>query len=745
MNVTSAQLSQEVKDIIWRFANKIRANISDANLHLAIALSLYKWKLEGVKYESLISNQFIYEVMGECLDITDYLTQDEINLLLDNYLEVVDFCLHFVDNSPKSSSEYFQPVSLTRFCSQLANFADGSRIYNPFAGIGTYAIENPACDFFGEELSQKVYLLLLLNLLAHGKTPNYDLSNSFVGCEQKVAECDGVIATPPFNIKDEHSEFWFANTVIENLKEGGKMLFIFPLNFCYGSHEEFELRKYLIEHRYLTHVIQLPAIFLPVTRIASCIVVAEKCRHDDFLVVDGSSYLSKSTAISNDFKYEELLEDIKAMNPSCCKRIKFQDAYQSACDLRPARLLWQMPEIENPTRLGDIVSIAQNADMKAGEMAFGIGELSTDWLQCNIQLKEPVERVRRSVVVATEGLVVANVLRGSFALGKVLADDEGKKIAIGPSTFAFTVDSKRVILPYLIQTLLGALVTEQVQAYSKGATINMLTRRDLLDITIPLPSLQEQQRIVKEAENAYLQQLGIAQVGSDLGHMLGTPFSKISFALLQLEESESLSARDRKNLHNLKEIFEYADRLVKVSGNLDIKSMNRRDICLYDFIQSYISKWDSFGSETFKVEFDADDNAHTALVNANEDALSIMFDCLFDNAHRHGFGKNYHPDNEVTIVMLSELHDGKPYIRLRVGNNGKPMEKGFEVKDYIARGRYVSGSGRSGLGGYHVNAVVESMGGEIDSLISIPGWTAFEFLIPQVVTDSIDTSKFMSL
>lgn len=745
MNVTSAPLSQEVKDIIWNFANKTRANISDANLHLAIALSLYKWKLEGVKYESLISTQFVCEVMGECLDISDYLAKEEIDLLLGSYLDVVDFCLHFVENSPKSSSEYFQPVSLTRFCSQLATFAEGSRIYNPFAGIGTYAIENPTCNFFGEELNQKVYLLLLLNLLAHGMTANYDLSNSFVGCEQKVAKCDGVIATPPFNIKDEHSEFWFANTVLENMKEGGKMLFIFPLNFCYGSHEEFELRKYLIEHRYLTHVIQLPAIFLPVTRIASCIVVAEKCEHDDFLVVDGSSYLSKSTAFSNDFKYEELHEDIIAENPLCCKRVKFHDAYQSACDLRPARLLWQMPEIENPTRLGDIITIAQNVDTKVGDVVFNIGELSTDWLQCNITLTEPVERTRRSVVVATEGLVIANVARGAFALGKVLSNDKGKKIAISPNAFAFTVDAGKVVLSYLIQTLLGALVTEQVQAYSKGATINMLTRRDFLDITIPLPSLKEQQRIVKEAENAYLQQLGIAQVGSDLGHMLGTPFSKISFALLQLEESDSLSTKDRKSLQNLKEIFEYADRLVKVSGNLDIKSMDRSNICLYDFIQSYISKWDSFGSETFNVEFDADDNARTALVNANEDALSIMFDCLFDNAHRHGFGKNYHPDNEVTIVMLSELHEGKPYLRLRVGNNGKPMEKGFEIKDYIARGRYVSGSGRSGLGGYHVNAVVESMGGEIDSLISIPEWTAFEFLIPQVATDSIDTSKFMSL
>lgn len=746
MDATSAQLSSEVKDVIWGFFQNTRTNITDANLHLAIALSLYKWELEGVKHEFLLNQDFVRKVMGECIDIKDYLSKGEIRLLMDHYLEVVDYCLHIVDFAPKSSGVYFQPVSLTRFCSQLANFPKGSRIYNPFAGIGTYAIENPDCEFFGEEINTKVYLLLLLNLLAHGRTPNYTLSDSFVDCEKKVLECDGVIATPPFNIKSVHSEFWVSNTILANMKKGGKMLFIFPPNFCYGSHEEFELRKFLIENRYLTHVILLPSIFLPVTRIAPCVVVAEKCQHDDFLVVDGSSYLSKSIADSGDnFNYEDLFADIKAENPSCCKRIKFIEAYSSSYDLRPARLLWQMPEIENPTRLGDIVAIEGFVDMKPGDVVFNIGELSTDWLQCNLFLTEPVERIRKSVVVAKEGLVVASVAKSSLALGKVSGDVEGKKIAIGPKAFAFIVNSEKVLLPYLIQTLLGSLVTDQVQAYSKGTTINMLTRTDFLDITIPLPSLEEQQRIVKNAENAYLQQLGIAQVGSDLGHMLGTPFSKISLALLQLEESDSLSVKDRKNLQSLKEIFEYADRLVKVSGNLDIKSMERSSICLFDFIKCYIAKWDSFGSETFKVEFDADENARTARVTANEDALSIMFDCLFDNAHRHGFGKNYHPDNEVTIMILSEIHEGKPYIRLRVGNNGKPMEKGFEIKDYIARGRFVSGSGRSGLGGYHVNAVVESMGGEIDSLISIPEWTAIEFLIPQIVTGPIDTSKFIRI
>lgn len=745
MDSSSVQCYLKIANLIRNFAKENRPDIKYANLHLAISLSLYKWKHEGVNYESYINKDFVSKVLGECLDINDHLSPDDINLLMEHYVEVIDYCLHYVDYSTKSSSEFFQPISLTRFCSQLANFKKGSRIYNPFAGIGTYAIENPDCEFFGDEINEKAYIMLILNLISHNISPNYTRSNSFDECEQKVVDCDGVIATPPFNVRDAHSEFWFAHTAMKNMKEGGKTLFIFPHNFCYGSHEEFELRKYLIENKYLTHVIQLPSVFLPVTQIATCIVIAEKCHHDDFLVVDGSSYLTKSTAYNNEFNYEELLADIKEEKTSCCKRINFNDAFKSSCDLRPARLLWEMPELENPTRLNDIVTIAPNMDMKLGELVYNIGELSTDWLQCNISLTNPVERFRRSIVVATEGLIIANVVKGSLTLGKVLGKDEGKKIAIGHNMFAFTVDTRKVSLSYLIQTLLGALVTEQVQAYSRGATINILTRSDFLDITIPLPPLKEQERIVKDAENAYLQQLGITQVGSDLGHMLGTPFSKISFALLQLENSKSLSSKDRKNLQNLKEIFEYADRLVKVSGNLDIKSMDRSNICLHDFIQSYIAKWNIFGSETFKVEFDADENSRIALVKANEDALSIMFDCLFDNAHRHGFGKNYHPDNEVTIMMTSEMNDDEPYIRLKVGNNGKPLEKGFELEDYIARGHYISGSGRSGLGGYHVNAVVQSMGGKIDSLVSVPEWTVFEFLIPQVVIGSIDTSKFMKL
>ena len=80
---------------------------------------------------------------------------------------------------------------------------------------------------------------------------------------------------------------------------------------------------------------------------------------------------------------------------------------------------------------------------------------------------------------------------------------------------------------------------------------------------------------------------------------------------------------------------------------------------------------------------------------------------------------------------------------MRIGNNGAPLNKDFTLNDYITRGRFKSDSGRSGLGGYHVNAVVQSIGGETCPIISSSDWTAFEFRIPIVNAYELEKSKFL--
>jgi sensor histidine kinase regulating citrate/malate metabolism len=87
--------------------------------------------------------------------------------------------------------------------------------------------------------------------------------------------------------------------------------------------------------------------------------------------------------------------------------------------------------------------------------------------------------------------------------------------------------------------------------------------------------------------------------------------------------------------------------------------------------------------------------------------LKVMLDSILTNVERHGFDKRRNDANRVEITLDLERYEDKPYVVLRVANNGAPFRSGFTIDDYITRGRYSASSGRSGLGGYHVYQIVK--------------------------------------
>ena len=109
-----------------------------------------------------------------------------------------------------------------------------------------------------------------------------------------------------------------------------------------------------------------------------------------------------------------------------------------------------------------------------------------------------------------------------------------------------------------------------------------------------------------------------------------------------------------------------------------------------------------------------------------------MLDSILSNAVRHGFKKDKrHTEHNVVSVVLSEVQfKDKPFVCISVANNGDMMPDGFDVRDYISRGRYSSSTGRSGLGGYHVYQIVKGHGGYL-RLDSNKQWNVkVEVLLP---------------
>ena len=261
-----------------------------------------------------------------------------------------------------------------------------------------------------------------------------------------------------------------------------------------------------------------------------------------------------------------------------------------------------------------------------------------------------------------------------------------------------------------------------------------------------IPSLSQQRDRITgfKEEEKYLDDIVaskerkiLKKTSSDLIHMLGTPYTRINNAL----ELLALDVNDegKSRVEYIRDNFGYIKRLIEMNG-ANFNDYPKTKINIVKFMEQYILGWENYGSKTFSIELSCDgkfERENTIL--ANETALSIMMDCLLDNANRHGFHKTKSPDNKVKIHLdLTTL--GKEHaVIIAVGNNGKPMPKDFSIDDYITSGKFGTDTGRSGLGGSHVYKIVSSMDGTLDFISEAVSseekdewWTTFMITIPLV-------------
>lgn len=259
-----------------------------------------------------------------------------------------------------------------------------------------------------------------------------------------------------------------------------------------------------------------------------------------------------------------------------------------------------------------------------------------------------------------------------------------------------------------------------------------------------IPSLSQQRERINDfrAEEKYLDDIValkerkmLKKTSSDLIHMLGTPYTRINNALDLL----SLEVEDegKSKINYIRDNFGYIKRLIEVNG-VDFNDYPKKKINIVEFLERYMLGWENYGSKTFSIEFYCDGEFEEGgTILANETALTIMMDCLLDNANRHGFHKTKSPGNKVKIHLDRTTLGDENAVIISVGNNGKPMPKDLSIEDYIASGIFGTETGRSGLGGSHVYKIVSSMDGTLDFIsekISSTEieewWTTFMITIP---------------
>lgn len=243
--------------------------------------------------------------------------------------------------SQGDAGQFRTPRHIIEFLVDVVDPQKGETIYDPAAGTAGFLIaaynhileENErltasdrrklAVNISGIDISPDMAKMARVNLYLHGfTTPNIGEGDTLTDEHLWGQKYDVILANPPFmspkggiqphdkfSIKAKRSEVLFIDYIAEHLKLKGRAGVIVPEGVIFqGGTAYKQLRKMLVENRYLHTVISLPAgIFQPYSGVKTSMLILDRERAKEtdeilFLKVekDGYSLSAQRTKLCSD-------------------------------------------------------------------------------------------------------------------------------------------------------------------------------------------------------------------------------------------------------------------------------------------------------------------------------------------------------------------------------------------------------------------------------------------------------------
>ncbi len=681
--------------------------------------------------------------------------------------------------------DYIQPDGVSRIICKILNDHRCNNIYNPFAGMNSYAIkmgnhrftykinsdgERELVDkeditFLSQEINPSTAALAMLRLDA------YRMRRSEVVVEDSIlnwrdcANYDAVVASPPFGMDlrqydEEISHFRFVEDFFfEKCSEShpSKLaICIVSPSFCNRSASR-DVRKTMVDDGSLYMVIELPkGIFARAGISANIVVRSFDTRNTHVRFIDATKMVLRGTSSSKNLDIR-LLEsainnDVKS---SYVKLISYEEICQQDYSLTGA-MYYSGSEANDGRpikRIRDLASYDRGVNaLDTHNYAF---VLTSDHFSDNLDdalkyTKEETNAIPSSVCRLHTGDAVVM----TYSLGTVLVYIHRGfgEFYTRPNQITFKVKRDVASIEYFALQLLQYPLIKQVLArYERVATIDI---EALTAVQIPIDSNQQiivdlalsKERAYKKAQlKKEAARLGLSSDINDLVHMLGTSFTNQGEVFDYLLSPErNLSEDVALGVYALKEIDDYMKRIITSFGqDLSEAIYTRAMIHPVEFINQFMKSWRIVGKKEFSLQLMPIDNSlNNVTIYADTDKLKLLLETLLDNTYRHGFNKGdlqVPGGNLATISLDLVRYQETTFLKFSVMNNGKPLAAGFTINDFITKGRFSKESGNTGLGGNHVYSITKAHGGYL-AINSDKEWNFIVDILLPVDSMSIDTS-----
>mgnify|MGYP002751143905 CR=1 FL=1 len=633
---------------------------------------------------------------------------------------------------------------------------DAKRVYDPCAGLCSFAIlpELNKVDFVCSELNHRTKVIADIRLNAAGKHLEINQEDSTFNWRGN-SNCDCLASELPFGLRlndrslDERRPLLLEDFVLDKFIESESLtsaVLLVSASTCVRGNN-FHIRKTLCEKNFVDTVIKLPRGILSYTGVDSVILVLNKHRKtkdvkfvyaDDCIISDGRN---------KKLDYQAVIARLNNSEDNQMEVVNISETYSHDCSLDPVYYLHNMIEVQSGQTL---VKFRDLTNQIRGERRFddvtgrvllpehfcsNIAEFHTRSIEIeSIGLENP----SRYVKVCSK-CVIFNMMADRFYYKN---DDE--PLFVNPNFSCFEVNEKACLPEYLIHVLLENKRIRET--YSQG----IINRINYNELSLPIYTNLESQRhiverIYRQEQNELKKKLEKLQVlsgkFSDLIHNLGITFTKMSAAVAMLKKECDAYSQDGSPIGVLNDNIQFALRQINCTGtDFSHVKPELEKVNLYKTVSDYLEAWKNFGYKSFDVAPIKLNISDDTMVEIDKDLFFTMLDCIFINAHQHGFNKRNNPHNKVIIDLQGVYSDNVKYVMVGISNNGNPLTDGYSIRDFVERGNVGLNSSQDGLGGNHIMEIVHHFGGKL-SIVSESEWLSFNVLLPIYLTS--DDTKFI--
>lgn len=724
-----------------------------------LILELYGKFLNAVQLN--LSGKHMYR------ELISLLNQYNDNEYQKYYCDLVEYMLtHLATYRGRYMGEFMQPASVTSLVGKIVNEMHPQRIYNPFAGLCSYAFISD-CEYYGQEKDVDTSLLARVRLDAHGKNPDLLRWEDSLHYWYNIS-ADCLVSTPPFGIKLNgayHSHGYHLYRSIEefllfNFLESPmqKAVLIMPMSVCF-SQQLFAARKTIIERNALEMVVELPAGIFYATGVKTVMIVLNRHRSSNRITLVNGQECIVSQGKTKDLDVEAILKIINSGETTHRVIINSDEMFHNDSSWLFSTYASYAEEVEEGKMLMPLSDVVVPGTPLAHNETSGIVLNPSDFSDNINVLFDEISPKRDKVTPnhkAYQGKhIVLSVLQNKV---KLCVCDFDEPIYLNQNQIAFAVkDDSPISFEYLVYALLNSSAIQRITSLVNGISVRVTRQlvRQILECRIQVHTEHtDRERVVSTVYEAYkreksiamqmeMQRLGIRDASSDLAHILGAPFHKISTAINLLQQ-EVDSNETKATLDSINDNLQYIQRMITTVGaDFESGRLKLSNIKVNDFIKSYIDSWRNFGSaDIFELSYHSNVSEDT-YVKIDADMFRVLCDAVLRNAYKHGFYAQGGPNNKVEITTSFVRKEDGEYILVEFANNGAPFPKGFDIRQFVKRGAFAGDTGNTGLGGYHVYSIVKRHKGYINLTDSKAWPIIIEVLIPVELYGEMDTDKFV--